>query len=390
MRQTHIWLDEPKDDGRHVTLGATIEFPDSSRQHLWYAFSAGTHKKVSRRADSFLIGSIFKVMEIDAPVHVHGVVSPALLRNIAEFQSAWSMWRHSVWQPVEITADREEESEPSRLPESSITAYTGGVDSSFTVWRHRKLMTGAGKRDIGAGLFVHGFDIPLDQKDAFDRAAAKARDTLNSLGIELITMSSNHKELNPSWNDTHGAGIISCLHFFSSEFGEGIIPSTYPYANLSFPWGSNPATDYLLSAGNFRIFHDGASTRRRPKLLAIKDWHEGYDSLRVCFSADEKDKNCCRCGKCVTNLLLMKASGLARPATFVEDVTADTLVDLNDLDVQHIEVLESLVEADKSGIFSLPLRPELEKCIKRNMARLKGDASQSENPLHLLFKALRK
>ncbi len=54
--------------------------------------------------------------------------------------------------------------------------------------RHLRNQRGRLTQPIKACLFVHGFDIPLSDIDAFERAAARFRMTLSTTGLEVITM----------------------------------------------------------------------------------------------------------------------------------------------------------------------------------------------------------
>ena len=219
------------------------------------------------------------------------------------------------------------------------------------MYRHKKGLCGRFQRNIQAGLFVHGFDIPLEQAEAFQRAATRARETLASLDVELITVASNHKELNHEWDDTHGIGIASCLSFFSPEFDEGIIASTYSYTGLNMPWGSNPITDRLLSSDSFSLVHDGAGLIRGKKYGIVAEWKVAFDNLRVCFSAEQKDKNCNRCGKCIVTQLAIRRLGLPVPKSFEHDLRDEDILSLRNPTKSDLESVESALQRSEEQGF---------------------------------------
>ena len=97
---------------------------------------------------------------------VHGEVSPSLLSNIDEFQEAWMCWLPARYSKIEIYADMEKEQSKADF-NAAIVTFSGGADSCFTAWRHKKGTYGRLKQDIDAGLMIHGFDIPLEQKVNF-------------------------------------------------------------------------------------------------------------------------------------------------------------------------------------------------------------------------------
>ena len=78
-----------------------------------------------------------------------------------------------------------------RKIDSALLALSGGLDSSFTLWRHVKQDAPPTAIDIRAGLFVHGFDIPLDDPDTFARAADKVAATLGSVGVSPLSVVTN-------------------------------------------------------------------------------------------------------------------------------------------------------------------------------------------------------
>ncbi|HEY9869522.1 MAG TPA: hypothetical protein V6D08_10190, partial [Candidatus Obscuribacterales bacterium] len=325
--------------------------------------------------DPFVTALIFMAMEHAAELRVHGRVSPLLLENLTEFQAAWASWRPERYRTVDIFADCEREESPPASNRPAICAFTGGVDSSFTVYRHTKKLCGRARKDIQAALFVHGFDISLDQPDAFARAAGRARHALSDLAVELLTVKTNHKELNPDWNYTHGVGIASCLALFSRRYSCGLIGSTYNYRRLSSSWGSNPVTDRLLSSGSFQIVHDGAGYTRSQKLDTVAAWREGFRNLRVCWSAPRQDENCGRCGKCVLTLVALMIGGLPQPESFAGASPTEALRQLRNLDAEHTEMFEYARDRARRGGLDRRLMWELERCAWYNRTRLRLERS---------------
>jgi hypothetical protein len=366
MNTLHIWPEEPKLERSQLTRSARLELGGAAPVTLWYRFSEEHASFLTDSCDPFLVGSILMAMRNRARIHVHGRVSRSLIVNLFEFQSAWQCWRPEKYVRVRIGADEEGESEPPPGREAALCAFTGGVDSTFTIYRHKSGLCGRGGRKIEAALFVQGFDIPLEDHDAFARAADRASRTLRTLDVPLITMASNHKELNHEWNDTHGIGLASCLMFFQRRFAEGLIPSTYTYADLSLPWGSNPITDHLLSSKSFRVSHDGAARSRLQKLVQLKDWPEGYNNLRVCYSCEQKDQNCSRCSKCILTLLTFKLFGLPLPQSFREDVTEQAILALRDLPEHEVETIESFLRSCQGSAGATRWTRALERSIAFN------------------------
>jgi hypothetical protein len=338
----HLWPEEIVADADAVTVAAVIESPGGARQRLWYRLPAAHRAAITGSCDPFLLGIIFRVMKDPLDLHIHGQVSPTLLRNLVEFMEAWKAWRPGKYHRIEISAD--EEREQTGLGTGPvIMGFSGGCDSTFTAWRHRSGHAGRQQADVVAGVMVHGFDIPLDQPDVFDRAAQKARLTLASVGMELIPVATNFREMGGNWDDAHGAGVASCLMLLQGRYSAGLIACGYKYSDIPIPpYGTNPITDWMLSGGTFRIVTDGAAYTKIEKIKLFNEWPEATKYLRVCWSGEYKDRNCCRCQKCVVAMLSFRLLGLPLPESFERDISDQEIMRLRYHDQGQIRSMRIL------------------------------------------------
>jgi hypothetical protein len=320
MSQIELWPSEPIIQSDQVKISFELEDALHERQRYWYRLSAELQNALSPSCDPFLLPAVFIAMQKGSDLRVHGQISPSLLKNLAEFQATWAAWRPGIYTPVEITAELERENEP-QTARLVITTFSGGVDSAFTVWRHREGLAGRQTQPIQAGLMIHGFDIRLNQPDVFNRSVAKAQSFLDSMQIKLLTMSTNLKKTGINFDDAHAAVLASCMMLLQGSYSTALIPSSYPLSNLYFPWGSNPITDRLLSSDTFKIIHDGAAFARLDKIIVISKWPAATRYLRVCLRGESRDENCCRCEKCTRTILEFRAAGLGLPTCFEHDVS---------------------------------------------------------------------
>jgi hypothetical protein len=337
----HLWPEAVRADGASVVASATIEMPGGGRQTLWYKVPESQTTRLNTTCDPLVVGSIQLLMQTGQDVRVHGQVSPSLLRNLAEFQAVWASWLPGL-RSVEIVADREVEAAGASESNSAIVAFSGGVDSCFTAFRHARRAGGRNPYRVTAGLMVHGFDIPLDEPDAFASAATRSEAMLTSLGVELITVATNFRDIVPDWNHSYGTAVASCLMLFAGGFRAGLIGQGLAYVEVCLQregpkvvsgWslpacplgvryeGSNPLTDPLLSTDGFSIIPDGAAFDRAEKILAMSSWREFLTNVRVCWAGPQKDRNCCKCEKCIRNILTFRALGLGLPPCFPHDVS---------------------------------------------------------------------
>ncbi|HEX6210248.1 MAG TPA: hypothetical protein VF136_05700, partial [Methylomirabilota bacterium] len=194
-----------------------------------------------------------------------------------------------------------------------LMAFSGGLDSCFTAWRQTRGECGRARRQVRAAVMVHGFDIPLTQPEVFTRAAENSRRLLESIGLALIPVTCNFRQLGGDWEDAHGAALASCLHLLGGGYSAGLVAGSHAYEGLRFPWGSNPLTDPMLSSGTFQLVYDAAGFSRPEKARGVSGWPEAMQRLRVCWEGPQKDRNCGRCLRCVGTALCFAAIGIEPP-----------------------------------------------------------------------------
>lgn len=375
IAKINIWPEGRTEFEEVITTSVVIEYPNRERTRLWYSVPVEQRAALTASHDPFVLGTVFMAMGQAVDLVVHAEVSPSLLRNLEEFQAAWTCWRPERYTKVEITADVEHEPPRANNLAASIAAFSGGADSCFTVWRHQTGRCGRLKRNIQAGVMVHGFvDTPLEHSAIFKRAAARSARILTSLGLQLIPIATNFRELGDDWEDAHGAGLGSCLLMFQGGYAAGLIGSSRPYQAI-IPWGSNPVTDWMMSSDSFQIIHDGAAFIRREKLREIANWPEAMQNLRVCWQGEQKDRNCGRCEKCIRTILSFRVMALPMPPCFEQDITDRQILDLHNLQPGHIYYLNEILDMARAASISESWVVALEKCLHENRLRANGQRS---------------
>jgi len=360
-KKIHVWPEEITEKEGHVSAGFTLEFPQRDRFLAWYRLPGDFSHHITKGCDPFVLGALFTAMRKSANMVVHGEVSPILLRNLEEFQAVFSLWYPQLYTRIEILADIEKEQD---LPKSTaaISTFSGGVDSCFTAWHHRKGKNGRNNQDLRAGLVLHGFDIPKGRIATFERVTNKARILLNSLDMEMIPMTFNLKKLGDNFAHSQAAFLASCMSLLQGGYVVGLIPSSRSYANLRIPYGTTPVTDSLLSSGSFSIIHDASGFTRSEKIYEIADWPEALQYLRVCLGENrsERDKNCGRCEKCVRTILEFRSLGLDLPLCFKQDVSNNQIIKLGydgkGFTNYYKEIVENAKESKVSGSWVTAVR----------------------------------
>jgi hypothetical protein len=343
MTRIDLWPEQPTLQADQIEVGFVLEDACGARQRAWYKLPVEHQSALTGSCDPYLLPAIFVAMQKNARLVVHGQVSPSLLKNLTEFQRAWSGWRPGVYTPVEIIADDEREYQ-IKSERGVLASFSGGVDSVFTVWRHHNRLAGRQNLNIQSALMVHGFDIRLNQSEVFARASNKAQTLLDSLGIQLIALVTNLKKIGINFDDAHSAILASCMMLLQGSYTTGLLANSYPYANLHFPWGSNPISDHLLSSASFEVVHDGAACTRLNKVKLLAQWPEAVRYLRVCLVGDHRDENCCRCEKCIRTILEFRVLGLGLPACFEHDVSNSQIARMDFANLGRIYYYRAILE----------------------------------------------
>jgi hypothetical protein len=245
---------------------------------------------------------------------------------------------------------------------------------------------------------VHGFDIPLREREAFTSAMERSKRMAASLGMDLIPVATNYKDVVEDWPHSHGAAVASCLALFGAGYREGLIGQTFTYGEIRhIAEGVNALTDPLLSSDYFRIVPDGAGFERADKIRVLGEWKEFLRDVRVCWQGPQKDRNCCVCEKCIRNILTFRALGLGLPPCFEHDVDEEQIRQLGMGEMTRaeiryaglaklartsgaagrwVQIIEGRLAAERRAVRSRPVRVArgLRRRLGRMLAKLKRKA----------------
>ncbi|MFC1760034.1 hypothetical protein ACFLZD_00775 [Candidatus Neomarinimicrobiota bacterium] len=320
MRSLDIYCNDSKHSNDSIVRSCTIEAKDGERiissKVLNFELPSSIQVPNDNDAEAYLIATILLAMAENRTLKVHGSVSRTLLSNLTEFRDAWNCWLPDVYHNIDFEATTIDDSVETKN-NSAIAAFSGGLDSTFTVWRNTQKLAGYRSQDIKACVMVRGFDI--FKENEYLNAFNQAQDTLNDVSIPLYPLRTNYRSIiELDWNHTHGTALASCLNNFKKLYSTGIIAGSYHYKLNYYPCGSNPITDLLLSSSTLKILHDGAKYTRGEKILAVSKWKIGVNNLRVCYSGERQDTNCGECGKCVQARAIFIVNGLEIPESMPE------------------------------------------------------------------------
>lgn len=294
---------------------------------------------------------IFPAMRAGRDLHIEGPVSARLQRNLAEFSDAWSVWLPRLYRPVSVSADRIEDDAPPS-PRRGVVAFSGGADSAFVMARHAHGLAGARTTPPAAAVLVHGFDIPLDQPEAFDVARRNAEAMLAPYGAPLIAMRTNWRtaaSLRGNWANEFASGVAAALHFCAGVGNVGLFGADEDYSTIKLPWGSNPVTNHLLGGGAFDFVTEGGGFTRTERIALVANHApEMARRLRVCWEGPATGGNCGVCEKCVRTKMNFLANG-HEPACFDRPLSMRDLARLTPRNAVQIGYLNDILRVARAN-----------------------------------------
>lgn len=270
-----------------------------------------------RLNDSAAILGLLIGMKTSNVIRIEGDVSSLLLKNFNKQQDVWLEWKRDEYSRVDISTQDRKSSLVSI--EGSLSPFTGGVDSFFTLNQHQDELTNL--------FYVYGYDVVDTGKEFVDKVRRHLLDSVSHFKVPMIEVETNLRDFSNkyiNWLDYHGAAIAAVGVLLSEYSSTLYIPSTRTYSD-STPIGSHPLTDPLWSTEYLAIDHDGAGSSRVEKIANISKLDAVRDNLRVCWKSKD-DINCGECEKCVRTMTALEAMGdLSSVKTFPPSVRSDQL-----------------------------------------------------------------
>lgn len=298
-------------DGEWTELSAllTASHLHWNKKKLWYRFPAAYSQYLTTSYDPFLAALLPLAMNTRSELVLNGTVSERLFMNSRQIMKILSGWFDHM-QPVDIKADLSERVQQGSKAVGSF--FTGGVDSFYTVLKNLELYQNESR--ITHLIYVHGFDIDVNNQKLFDIVKNEILSAVASLKLEPLLIKTNLREITDRYvrwgEEQHGAALAAAGLCLSSFFKVIYIPSSKPYSQL-VEWGSHPLLDPLWSDKSLQFIHDGNEANRSQKI----SWQLGKSEtalkyLRVCWKNTNNSYNCGICGKCVRTKINLKIAGV--------------------------------------------------------------------------------
>lgn len=328
-----------------------------------YPVRFAASEDLGSEADLLLPLALFPAMVTGSRLKLLGEVSPRLLSAVPKIQDIFRVWGQEHWvrklQNLQrVAVDAEVRSEPVDRASDVACFFSGGLDSFHTLLKHREEITHI--------IFVHGFDIALEDQVLRAQASRMAREVAKELGKTLIEVETNLRSFSDEfvgWDKYHGAALASAALLFQHRFRKVLIASSHSYAGLR-PWGSHPMLDPLWGTESTTIEHDGCEATRVDKMAYISEYELPMQWLRICYTYDNPSGvyNCGRCGKCwAARVTLRTVGALERCKTLPSDLDLEGVASMN---LKTDESRRGILQQNLRALERLGTEPELAQTLK--------------------------
>ncbi|MFJ7565418.1 hypothetical protein ACIQW9_00475 [Herminiimonas sp. NPDC097707] len=312
---------------------------------------------------------VFVAMHRGQDMYIDGPVTFSLLKNLEDLIACWVAWRPDLYKHIHVSAAHELADDALRLPPmpQAVAAFSGGLDASFTAWRHVTGRAGRRSYHLLAGVLIQGFDIALNADAAFNITVASAADSLQSINVPMVTLKTNWRDVAcVNWEMEFGNGVATCLRNWQGSAHAGLVGSDEDYTRLVLPWGGNPITYAMLSSRDFQVVYDGGEFARTEKAERILDWETGLRNLRVCWEGPITGRNCGRCEKCLRTKLNFMAVGAELPESLAGKPSEAQIRALRAGNHAQLVLLDEIVQIAEKRNIKAPWLNALKLTIRKN------------------------
>lgn len=295
-----------------VVKSCQISYGNRS-ETLYFKFPEQYQGELSKLADGWVILCLHKMMRAGGNFYVNGAVSASLLDNLEKYCDCWRMLMPE-YKAIKIIPETEVQDTVHEFPNRAIMTFSGGLDASFTLFRHKTGRAGRNTKNIEKAVLLFGAgDTPLSKPDEFKLHAENARALCDDMGVEFLTVETNFCQYPNDWEMEHFNVIVGMLYFFEN-YPHKITASSLCVLPVSYKiWSSNPITDLMLSCNSANVISDDVAYDRVMKADVVKDWKLATEKMRVCWAGADKSKNCGKCEKCIRTMLDFIACGVDVP-----------------------------------------------------------------------------
>jgi len=284
--------------------------------------SSSVRQKLNSQLSDFAAWYFLPVaMRLKKDLHIEGVGTVATNFNARRISEIWESWLPGHMNAVDVSFSKQIKRQSPRSTRP-LLFFSGGLDATYT---SLKRLERGDRQDI---LTIQGMDYSLADQQRFEALITKTAALSNELSPTRIIVRSDayvlYDRLGVNLKRHHLSHIFALAgagFTMSEEYGDLILAADdrLDAQFLTFPWGTNSATNVLFSDGHTKINSDSESVARPDKITCIAKSPLGKRPLSFCWNRRVQPSNCGVCEKCLrTKLLFLAVTGHV-PEIFEDD-----------------------------------------------------------------------
>jgi hypothetical protein len=272
---------------------------------------AGSASDVSFRArgasvhphdDAFVPVALLLGMALGLPAVVEGPVSERLLETLPRAR-ADLVGLYPGLADVALEAPRPVPGAAPGPPGGVLCFFSGGLDSFYSLLSHRD--------EVSHVVFVHGFDVPLDDAASRATVSRSLRAAAQEMGKAWVEVETDLRVLcdrHASWTWYSHAGLAAVSLLLSASFSEVLFGATLADEHRADA-GPNDERARVWDNGLACIRRDGGEATRVAKAARVATDPTARRFLRVCWANPGGAWNCGACPKCVRTMASLELAG---------------------------------------------------------------------------------
>ncbi len=331
---------EIREENGEVCVAARVELRHPNTEcpeELWYKYPKSYRDCITDRSDGFAASLLPLAMARKENLEVRGDISATLAHGLREYQLIQSTWKPGWFKSIDLKFDRLKNVSRRDTMGKVGSAFSGGVDSFYTVWAHLAQNESNPAYRLTHCILINGFDrnTDLDDSGIYQRFQNAFKPVLNNLGLELLIISTNLRQFVdlPIFRQSYGSMVTASALILGRLFSCFYISSACNFIRMGlYPDGSHLMLDHLLHTEAMETVHDAGHLTRIDKTAAIAQFPATYTTLCVCWKPITFNpetgipENCCQCTKCARTMITLDLLGsLKKYKTFPKPIDYRTL-----------------------------------------------------------------
>ena len=305
MKVKNVDIITSPDNADRVRLVGDVVYdaPNLKPEQYWFEVDKKYKDDISITGNPWLVCLIPLAVTLGEPIELCCPVDKVLFKNVQELMKIWKSW-YSHLHIVPIEAELLDVSELVN-GKKVVAFFSGGVDSFFTILRPEN-------NNIENLITVHGFDVPIENVNAFIRMEKSLDKVAREIGSNLVSVTTNLRKTSlekAGWGQLYFGSTLASVGLFLEPMYKKVLIASGGEGFALSAWGSHPLTDPLYSTSRMEVVHDSLAITRMQKLEFISNFKIAQNHLRVCWQGRSYE-NCCACPKCYRTMAALSVLGV--------------------------------------------------------------------------------